>query len=212
MGFAPLDTLMLWRWLIESELIREPVRLPAGAFHTTIAARMAEQHIFENVSELNAGARGAPGNRTFYLLAGTRDAWVRVWLEKTQLLALGETIDQVLAQQARGDLRPEWESADPNQLLTNGEPMSSPAAEFQVGRLGVAHDPQRDLIVVVVQEASAGRPVTLQFWCTKLQMSALTKRIGEVVAGGRPVCPLCGQPLEDGHVCPRSNGHHHVTA
>lgn len=172
---------------------------------------MAEQHSFENVTELNAGARGVPGNRTFFLLAGDSGRWVRVWLEKTQLAALGETIDQLLAQQAHGDLRPDWAAADPAQLLTNGEPMSSPASEFQLGRLGVAHDPQRDLLVVVAQEATPSRPVTLQFWATKLQMSALSKRIQEVVSQGRPLCPLCGQPMEDAHVCVRTNGHHKVT-
>ncbi len=172
---------------------------------------MAEQFAFEQVTELNAGARGAPGNRTFFLLAGTRDQWVRVWLEKTQLQALGETIEQVLASQARGAARPEWADADPNNLLTNGDPSLSATAEFQVGRLGVAHDPQRDLLVVVAQEG-VNQAVSLQFWATKLQMNALAKRIAEVVSSGRPVCPLCAQPMEDGHVCPRSNGHHQVTA
>ncbi len=172
---------------------------------------MAEQYLFDNVSELTAGFRGVPGNRTFYMLAGQGDTWVRFWLEKTELAALAETIDQVLAQQARGATRPDWVDADPNQLLSSVEPVSSPAADFQVGRLGVAHDPQRDMLVVVVQEASAGRPVTLQFFATKLQMSALSKRIAEVVASGRPLCPLCNQPMEDGHVCVRSNGHHKVT-
>lgn len=169
---------------------------------------MAEHYVFNDVTELNAGARGVPGNRTFYLLAGQEGVWVRMWLEKTELAALGETIDQVLAQQARGVARPEWADADPNELLTQGEPLSAPAADFQVGRLGVAHDPQRDRLVVVVQEASMGRPVTLQFWATKLQMSALSKRIAEVVASGRPLCPLCSQPLEAGHACVRANGHH----
>jgi len=33
-------------------------------------------------------------------------------------------------------------------------------------------------------------------------------RNAEVVAQGRPVCPLCGQPMDpDGHFCPRANGH-----
>jgi hypothetical protein len=36
----------------------------------------------------------------------------------------------------------------------------------------------------------------------------LCRKIAEVIAGGRPICPLCGAPIEaSGHVCPRSNGH-----
>ena len=31
-----------------------------------------------------------------------------------------------------------------------------------------------------------------------------------VIAGGRPICPLCGSPIEpEGHMCPKSNGHAH---
>jgi uncharacterized repeat protein (TIGR03847 family) len=37
---------------------------------------------------------------------------------------------------------------------------------------------------------------------------AFTKRALEVVAAGRPPCPLCGQPLDaEGHICVRLNGH-----
>ena len=32
--------------------------------------------------------------------------------------------------------------------------------------------------------------------------------IGEIVQGGRPMCPLCHQPIDPaGHACPRQNGH-----
>jgi uncharacterized repeat protein (TIGR03847 family) len=31
----------------------------------------------------------------------------------------------------------------------------------------------------------------------------------QVVAAGRPPCPLCGAPLDPlGHICPRRNGHY----
>ena len=37
----------------------------------------------------------------------------------------------------------------------------------------------------------------------------LRRQIADVVAAGRPPCPLCGAPMDPaGHVCPRSNGHH----
>jgi hypothetical protein len=38
-------------------------------------------------------------------------------------------------------------------------------------------------------------------------VAALSARIMEVVAAGRPLCPLCGAPIEGTHVCPASNGH-----
>ena len=34
-------------------------------------------------------------------------------------------------------------------------------------------------------------------------------RARKLVTGGRPPCPLCGQPLDPaGHVCARLNGYH----
>ena len=38
---------------------------------------------------------------------------------------------------------------------------------------------------------------------------ALIQRIPPIVEAGRPLCPLCRQPLEGdgGHFCPGSNGH-----
>ena len=161
--------------------------------------------VFDNVSELNAVSRGVPGNRTFYLIAGQAGRWVRVWLEKQQLQTLGESIDELLAthQAAAG-------TADTN-LLMSGDPSGAPAGEFQVSRLALGHDPARDMIVLLAQ-AQEEDPA-LQLWATKEQMRALSKRIAEVVAAGRPACPLCGAPLDPGgHVCVRTNGHHPPSA
>ena len=36
----------------------------------------------------------------------------------------------------------------------------------------------------------------------------LVQHIPTVVAGGRPNCPACGEPLDEGHRCQRRNGHH----
>ncbi len=167
---------------------------------------MAEGRIvFDNVSELNAAFRGTPGKRTFYLIAGQSGRWVRVWMEKTQLATLGESIDQVLAAQQA------VEGPAPAELLLAADPVGSATAEFQLGRMGLGHDPERDMIVLLAQAAEE-EPV-VQFWATKDQMRALSKRITEVVAAGRPVCPLCGGPVDpEGHMCVKANGHHKVAA
>lgn len=161
--------------------------------------------VFENVTELLAAARGVPGNRTFYLIAGHGDRWVRVWLEKTQLQQLGESLEQLLAGQQSASAEPE------GSLLSAADPPGQPAAEFQAGRLGLGHDPNRDMIVLLAQ-APEEEPV-VQFWATKDQMRALSKRIAEVVAAGRPICMLCGGPIDpSGHMCVRTNGHHRISA
>jgi uncharacterized repeat protein (TIGR03847 family) len=160
--------------------------------------------VFENISELLAAARGAPGKRTFYLIAGHSDRWVRVWMEKTQMQTLGESIEQILTAQSSPG-----QSEDA--LLSTGDPPGQPAAEFQAGRLGLGHDPDRDMIVLLAQ-APEEEPV-VQFWATKEQMRALSKRITEVVAAGRPVCALCGGPIDPhGHMCVKANGHHRIPA
>ena len=48
---------------------------------------------------------------------------------------------------------------------------------------------------------------------TKLAASAsppVVVSAARAVAGGRPPCPLCGEPLDpQGHLCPRRNGYVH---
>jgi uncharacterized repeat protein (TIGR03847 family) len=59
-------------------------------------------------------------------------------------------------------------------------------------------------------ETSAG--ASARFRLTRAQVAAFVTRARELVAAGRPPCPLCGGPLDpDGHVCPRTNGHRKPT-
>ena len=47
-----------------------------------------------------------------------------------------------------------------------------------------------------------------RFYATRAQMRSLSEHALQVVAAGRPDCPLCGRVIEpDGHFCPRTNGH-----
>jgi uncharacterized repeat protein (TIGR03847 family) len=53
-----------------------------------------------------------------------------------------------------------------------------------------------------------GRDV-LRVRVTAATARSFVRRAAEVVASGRPPCPLCGQPLDkQGHICPRKNGHY----
>jgi hypothetical protein len=46
---------------------------------------------------------------------------------------------------------------------------------------------------------------------TQEQAQALTSAINVLVTSGRPVCPLCGTPLEPGpHACVKQNGHREI--
>jgi uncharacterized repeat protein (TIGR03847 family) len=51
----------------------------------------------------------------------------------------------------------------------------------------------------------AGR---VRFWATREQMLSLARHGALVCAAGRPLCPLCHNPLDpEGHRCPALNGH-----
>jgi uncharacterized repeat protein (TIGR03847 family) len=52
-------------------------------------------------------------------------------------------------------------------------------------------------------------PDVLRVRVTAAAARSFVRRAAEVVASGRPPCPLCGQPLDkQGHICPRKNGHY----
>ena len=74
----------------------------------------------------------------------------------------------------------------------------------------------RDLVMVVCHELLAediesSEGSIVRFYCSRAQIEALATHTIEVVSKGRPVCALCGKPMDaDGNVlgfCPRRNGH-----
>jgi len=52
---------------------------------------------------------------------------------------------------------------------------------------------------------------SLSFLFTQQQAQRLSNAIAILVTYGRPVCQLCGAPLDDGpHACEKQNGHHDI--
>jgi uncharacterized repeat protein (TIGR03847 family) len=48
----------------------------------------------------------------------------------------------------------------------------------------------------------------VRFWATREQMLSLARHGAQVCAAGRPLCPLCHNPMDpEGHQCPALNGH-----
>lgn len=164
---------------------------------------MAEAYNFDDVSQLEAGTVGEPGQRTFFVLVAANDGWVRLWLEKEQLRALAEGIDELLEQIAR-------ETADPPDPMPQANIPATPMlGEFQVGRLAVGRDGERDRIVLIAQAVDSPPNLpTLTCRVSLQQASDMADQAIEVVNAGRPICPMCEQPIDPaGHLCPRSNGH-----
>lgn len=154
-----------------------------------------------------AGAIGPPGSRVFYLQAGQGPSaaqltqLVTLRCEKQQVAALGEYFERILSDLPQGVEGP----ATATELLEPVEPA------FIVGSLVLGYDAAADRMVLLIQEAVAedepeGRAAR---WSVRRdQARVFAERARELVAGGRPPCPLCGRPQDaEGHACPKANGH-----
>jgi uncharacterized repeat protein (TIGR03847 family) len=177
---------------------------------------------FDPVERVTAAAVGEPGARAFYLQARKDDVVVSMLLEKQQVALLTSHIDDLLERVGNPE---EGAGPDPDTLDLE-EPV---APDFRIGRIGLGYDDDRDLVLLQCDEfepeveenddeSVLDEPVErddlgrVRMWATRAQMFALARRGEREVAGGRPVCSMCGQPIEpEGHFCPRSNGHREVT-
>jgi uncharacterized repeat protein (TIGR03847 family) len=166
------------------------------------------------VTRITASALGPPGQRTFFIQAQQGVVQVTLLCEKEQVAALSTALQQLLEQLDQRYPAAEPEDKIPLWDLELKEPLQP---EFRVGQMGLGYDEDAGLIVLIAQEllvdeetseTSVGR--TARFLGTRSQMRALSQYAAEVVAHGRPICPLCGQPMDpEGHFCPKRNGHSH---
>jgi uncharacterized repeat protein (TIGR03847 family) len=160
------------------------------------------------VTHITSDAIGPPGNRTFLLQASQGDMLVTVVLEKEQVHALSLSVDQMLEELEKR--RPQ--SVGEMDLVSQYDMVLKEPVEpiFRVGQLGLGYDERDDLLIIVAQELTEDdeEMSIVRFWGTRAQMKALSEHSMQVVEAGRPICPLCGAPIDpDGHYCPRRNGH-----
>jgi uncharacterized repeat protein (TIGR03847 family) len=169
------------------------------------------------VTRITAAAVGEPGQRTFYLQARADDTIVSLLLEKQQVAMLSLHVDELLD---RVGAPAADDPAVPDPSLLDLEEPVLPA--FRVGQIGLGYDEARDLVLLQCEEYVPDEsdeeaepvlsdPGQVRLWATRAQVYALARRGEREVAGGRPTCRMCGEPLEPGHFCPRSNGHREIT-
>jgi uncharacterized repeat protein (TIGR03847 family) len=161
---------------------------------------------------ITAGAVGQAGQRRFYLQARQGTTLVTLLAEKEQVQALALGIEQLLATLAAQ--RPESEPAAAILSEVNLALLEPLDPVFRIGDLGLGYDEKRDLLVLVAQELleeeeqERRKPTIARFWATRSQMRAMSQHAAAVVAAGRPICSLCGLPIDPaGHICPKRNGH-----
>jgi uncharacterized repeat protein (TIGR03847 family) len=155
-----------------------------------------------------AGTEGPPGQRVFFLQASAEGHVVTLRLEKAQVAALAEYLASVLA---------DLPTPEPDSLPADLELAQPVVAEWVVGQIGVVFDEDRDRMVVQAEELleeDAEEPAVepdrgvARFALTRAQVAAFVGRAADLVAAGRPACPLCGRPMDpEGHSCIKTNGH-----
>jgi len=175
---------------------------------------------------LGVEAIGQPGQRRFCLFVESRRDSAIMWMEKEQLNRLSFALDRALAQVTQGQILRTEAQADTSPAPP-GMPTDfprSPEYDFREAQIGLTYDPHNEAFTLTVApvdiimepgeepQAQVREEDNVSFLFTAQQAHDLTSAINALLSiGGRPVCPLCGTPLDDGpHACVRQNGHYEV--
>ena len=168
------------------------------------------------LTSIEALTFGEPGHRTFRLDVHSGPAYCSIWMEKEQLFQLAvhfrDTLGR-LSQEERdkeSDLREEsWSAGE----LT---------VDFKAGQMLLSYDQDSNAFYIQAYEREtddpgdgeapqgeeSSEPESVGFWITTAQAGVLGEEALKICAAGRPICFLCGQPINpEGHACPRANGH-----
>ena len=140
--------------------------------------------------------------RTFRFSVDSGSSNAKVWLEKEQLselcLAMVQLSKETIENASALD--------NPPTHLEAGELTS---LEFKATRLAFGHNPNTGMFIVDAHdpEDDDDEP-SIRVWLSRDMITEFADAGLEIVASGRPVCPLCSRPMNtDGHSCPRQNGH-----
>jgi uncharacterized repeat protein (TIGR03847 family) len=155
--------------------------------------------------DLDVESFGEPGSRTFRLLAATGEGRVSLWLEKEQIVMLGSAIESLLERvpEAEGNSP---ESPAPGALVGD--------LEVRVGSLSIGYDASLSGFTLEATDFTSEVAVSsISLTSSRRQLVGMAEQIRDIVAAGRPRCPLCGRAITDGrHFCPESNGHARVAS
>jgi len=172
------------------------------------------------------GTVGMPGERTFFMQARQGNLLTSVALEKAQVAALAERVDQLLDEAMGTRSEPGEIPVESSPVLADSQPLDAPIVEeFRVGAMALGWDEASRRVVIEahavteddeeipdIGDDTEHGPDTLRVWMTPAYARAFAERARQVVLAGRPPCPFCSQPLDpEGHVCPRSNGYRRRT-
>ena len=174
-------------------------------------------HEFAWPDRVVVGTIGLPGARTFYLQVRAGTQIVSIALEKQQSALLADKLDEILDQLVTVEGNPfSVPTGTPVELVDN-DPLEAPEEQFRTGAMSLGWDPTTAQVVLEAypitdvdaddndgppDEDGADGPEMLLVRMPVGTARAFAKRTREIVAAGRPTCPLCGYPMDaDGHTC-----------
>lgn len=173
-------------------------------------------HEFAWPDRVVVGTIGVPGQRTFYLQVRTGKQIVSIALEKQQSAQLAEKIDEILDQLITLEGNPfSVPTSTPIELVDNDQ-LEPVEEQFRTGVMGLGWDPTTAQIVIeaypladiepgddgVLDGDDVNASEVLRVRMPVGTARAFAKRTREVVGAGRPICVLCGEPIDaDGHTC-----------
>ncbi len=181
-------------------------------------------HAFDPPERFVVGTVGPPGARTFFLQARDGARITTVALEKQQVEALAERIDELLDEVMQAAANTALIPAVAPFDLVDNNPLEQPIEEeFRAGTMTLSWDIASERIVIEVfpfTEAAVVTPDQVdedleepepdEIFLVKLTAGgarAFVDRARTVIKAGRPDCPFCGNPIDpDGHLCVRANG------
>lgn len=131
-------------------------------------------------------------------------------LEKEQAAILADKLREILVLIDNEDtIRAGVPARDP--VLALEEPLDP---EWRVGTISLGYDEDEDHVLVVLQPVESEDTedeepeIVTRVTLRRDQVRAFVLHTLAAVGEGRPLCQLCGLPMDpQGHNCPASNGH-----
>lgn len=156
-----------------------------------------------DLDRFTTGTVGPKGQRTFFLQVMAGTAVVTLKLEKQQVNALAEYLENMLS---------DLPTVDPDDMPLEWELVPPVTPEWVVASMGVAYQQSDNRIILWAEEALLNDedddmiPATARFRLTIPQATGFVHRAHMIVAAGRPPCPFCSAPLDaEGAWCACSN-------
>jgi uncharacterized repeat protein (TIGR03847 family) len=174
-------------------------------------------HEFAWPDRVIVGTIGLPGARTFYLQVRAGTQIMSIAMEKQQSALLAEKIDELLDQLITIENNPySVPTSTPIELVDNDQ-LEAVQEQFRTGAMSLGWDPTTAQIVIEAHPVTdidadendeshdENGPNETEMLLVRMPVGtarAFAKRTREVVGAGRPICPLCGYPIDaDGHIC-----------